>query len=87
MPLTYRDRGSSGTQLDVLCGTVIVAKISKDWSTVVYNDIERWSWYMRQEHGPKGYQTSGSANSLGEAKARVEHMWRVWLEAAGLVER
>ena len=87
MPLTYVDRQTSGTQLNVLCGTVIVANIHKDWSTVMYKTDERWNWSMKQERGPKGYQVSGSANSLDEAKAFVERMWTMWLDAAGLVEK
>ena len=79
MPLVYRDRGSSNTQLDVLCGTVIVTRIGKDWSTVMNEDAERWSWHMKQESGPKGYQVSGSASSLAEAKSFVDRMWGMWL--------
>ena len=29
MPLTYRDRGTSGTQLDVVSGEVIVCRLRK----------------------------------------------------------
>lgn len=86
MPLTYRDRGTSGTQLDVLCGDVIVANVHKNWSTVMYKKDETWNWYMRQEYGPEGYQKNGSAQSLAEAKAHVEGMWTMWLKAAGLRE-
>ena len=29
MPLTYRDRGTNGTQLDVLCGDIVIANVYK----------------------------------------------------------
>jgi hypothetical protein len=87
MPLTYRDRGTSGTQLDVLSGTVVVAQISKDWSTVMFKKDESWSWFMKQERGPEGYREHGSAYNLSQAKAQVEQMWTAWVDAAALTEK
>ena len=83
MPLTYRDRSTSGTQLDVLSGTVAVCSL---WKAVLSTDTrgERWEWSWRISNGPPGFFPYGHADTKPEAQAVLESTWQAWLDAAGL---
>ena len=86
MPLTYRDRGSSGTQLTIISGTAVVGSLWKAVLSVTAGEEARWhwSWHAGPASGP---QADGTADTAEQAKARLEAQWRAWLEAAGLIDR
>jgi hypothetical protein len=81
MPLEFRDKGTSGTQIAVMSGDVVVANISK---AVLPVTAGRWRWSFHMTAVPPGFQQHGSAGSLDEAKAQIEAQWARWLDAAGL---
>jgi hypothetical protein len=86
MPLTYRDRGTSGTQLDIVSGAAVVGNLWKAVTSVTSGERAHWSWTWHS--GPaKGPQQHGTADSKEAAMARIEEQWRVWLQAAGLSEQ
>jgi len=83
MPLTYRDRGTSGTQLDALSGSIAVCNLRKAMmSTDARGDLWEWTWYI--DKGPAGWRLHGRAESKPEAQAKIESDWQAWLTAAGL---
>ncbi len=85
MPLTYRDRGSSGTQVNIVSGTAVLGSLWKAVLSVTVGQEARWNWTWHA--GPaSGPQSHGTADTVEEAKAQLEEQWRAWLEAAGLVE-
>ena len=86
MPLIYRDKGTSGTQLDVLCGNLRIAHIGKRVLTPLTGQDVRWQWTFSVHAAPSGFQHSGHADTFEDAKAAVERNWQAWLTAAGLTE-
>jgi len=86
MPLTYRDRGSSGTQLDVVCGNLIIATLYKSHLSVVASQAVQWRWTFRVTAGPPGFEHNGTANTFEQAKSAVERNWQAWLAEAKLRE-
>ena len=86
MPLTYRDRGTSGTQVSVFCGNLRVADIGKRVLTPLAGQDVRWQWTFSIHTAPPGFEHSGHADSLEDAKAAVERNWQAWLSAAQLIE-
>ena len=86
MPLTYRDRGSSGTQIEVLSGNLGVAQIGKRVLTPLAGQEVHWQWTFSIQPAPSGFEHSGHADTREVAKAAVERNWQVWLDAAGLTE-
>ena len=48
MPLTYRDRGTSGTQLDVVAGSLVVGSIRKVPMSLRLGGgrTEQWEWTL-----------------------------------------
>jgi hypothetical protein len=42
MPLVYRDRGTSGTQLDVMSGSLVVGTVYKAVTSVTAGQIATW---------------------------------------------
>lgn len=85
MPLTYRDRGTSGTQLDVMSGTVVVCSLRKAMMSPSFKG-ERWDWTWNISKGPPGFAIYGQADTKAEAQAEIEKQWRAWVEAAELCE-
>ena len=83
MPLTYRDRGTSGTQLDVLSGSIVVCSLRKAMQSTDTRG-ERWEWSWQMSKGPPGFHVHDRADTKPEAQAEIERQWRAWLEAAGL---
>jgi hypothetical protein len=84
--LTYRDRGTSNTQLEVLSGDEVIAFLWKNVLSVMAGRGANWCWTFHS--GPtKGQRAHGSANTIDAAKAEIESTWRGWLNAAGLIER
>jgi len=87
MPLVYRDRGSSGTQTEVLSGNLRVAQIGKRLLTPLTGQEVSWQWTFSIQVAPSGFEHSGHADTFDDAKAAVEQNWRAWLDAAGLTEK
>ena len=88
MTLTYRLQGRSGIIWDVLSGSLVIARIRKQVSSIDARRlrIEQWDWTFYVSAKPDGFLIYGSAESLEETKALVDQHWRAWLEAAGLTE-
>jgi len=83
MTLTYRDKGTSGTQLDIISGNAVIGFVWKGVLSVTAGQTVRWHW--RFHAGPaRGPQQHGTAATIDEAKAKIETNWRAWLKAAGL---
>jgi hypothetical protein len=88
MPLSYRDRGSSGTQLDVMSGEVVVCSLWKVMLEGVSRDASAWFWTWRIEQVPPGWwQKHGRTETKEVAQAEIEQQWGAWLTAAGLTEK
>jgi hypothetical protein len=86
MPLTFRDRGTSGTQLDIVSGNAVVGRLWKAVLSATTGGDVRWSWTW--ESGPAlGSQRHGTADTLDDAKATLKAQWSAWLDAAGLTEK
>jgi len=66
-PLTYHDRGTSGTQLDVMSGTVVVCTLRKAMMSTDTRG-ERWEWTWRISSGPPGFTIHGSADTKHAAQ-------------------
>jgi hypothetical protein len=84
MTLTYRDKGTSGTQIAVLSGNLLIASIGKRVLTPLAGQEVRWQWTFSIHAAPSGFEHSGHADTFEEAKAAVERNWEAWLKAAGL---
>ncbi len=75
MTLIYRDRGTSGTQLDVLSGGEVIAFLWKNVLSVMAQQDANWCWTFHS--GPtKGQRAHGSADTLEDAKAALESHWQ-----------
>jgi hypothetical protein len=87
MTLTYRDRRTSGTQLDVMSGEIRVATLWNNKFAAKAGDGETWKWSWTLSAGPPMFEVHGTANSKYEAQAVIEGEWRRWFDAAGLREK
>jgi hypothetical protein len=87
MALIFRDKGTSGTQIEVLSGDLGIAHIGKEVLSVVARHAVRWRWSFAIMVGPPGFQPHGHADTFEAAKASVERNWQAWLAAAGLSGR
>jgi hypothetical protein len=85
MPVIYRDRGSSGTQLDVMSGEVRIATLWKNKFGLTSGGREEWRWTFTMSVGPPGFAVHGGSDSKVEAQASLELTWQTWLTAAGLL--
>ena len=81
MPLTYRDKGTSGTQLDVLSGDEVIAFLWKNVLSVMAHQQADWTFHSGPTKGPRAH---GSADTINAAKDQIEKEWQAWLTAAGL---
>jgi hypothetical protein len=84
VPLTYRDKGTSGTQIDVRSGNLSVAHIGKEMFSQLVAGGARWRWNFSIGNGPPGFERHGHADTFEEAKAAVERNWQEGRTAAGL---
>jgi hypothetical protein len=84
MPLTYRDKGSSGTQWDVLSGELVIGNINKGALSLAADRDTPWSWHFRLHVAPPGFVMHGVSVTLDAAQADMERNWQRWLEATGL---
>ena len=87
MPLTYRDRGSSGTQLDIVAGSLVIGTLWKVGHGVSAARAADWRWTFHLTAGPPGFRHDGSAGSIEAAKSKIAEDWTAWLRAAELEER
>ena len=88
MPLTYRDKGTSGTQLAFYSHELCIGHVGKELMIGNQSDLARWRWTFRfYETVPEGFPLHGNADTLEEAKAIIERAWQDWLMAAGLSDR
>jgi hypothetical protein len=71
MPLTYRDRGTSGTQLDIMSGNEVIGSLWKAVLSATTGGAARWHWTWHAGPG-SGPQQHGTADSADEAKAAIE---------------
>jgi hypothetical protein len=84
MPLTYRDRQTTGTQLDVLAGELTIGSIHKGTLSLSANRETPWAWHFRLHVAPPGFVMHGFTATLEEAKADMERNWQLWIKSAGL---
>ena len=86
MALTYHDRGTSGTQLDIVSGSAVIGSLWKAVLSVTAGQAARWcwTWYAGPASGPDQH---GTAHTVDEAKAEIETQWRAWLDEVGLQEK
>ena len=84
MALTYRDRGTSGTQLDVLCGDIVIANVYKATAALTVGGVVYWNWTFYFTARPPGFELHGRAASREIACLAVERNWEAWLKAARL---
>lgn len=87
MSLAYRERGASGAQFDILCGTLVIGTLWNSVRAVKAGSATDWQWTFHLTAVPPGFQHRGSAQSLADAKGKVAEQWGAWLQAAGLEER
>jgi hypothetical protein len=87
MTLIYRDRGTSGIQLDVMAGEIRVATLWNNKFAAKAGGGETWKWSWTLSAGPPMFEVHGTANSKHEAQAVIEGEWRRWFDAAGLREK
>jgi len=87
MPLIYRDKGTTGTQLAIYSHELCIVSVRKEFTSIIAGQQARWHWTFGLNTAiPKGVPLHGAANSLEEAKAIIEAAWKDWLTAAGLRE-
>jgi hypothetical protein len=86
MPLTYRDRGASGTQWDVLSGELVIGNINKGALSLAADRDTPWSWHFRLHVAPQGFIMHGVSVTLDDAKVAMERNWQRWLAEANLRE-
>ena len=85
MSLTYRDKGTSGTLVEVVSNELSIGHLNKHPSGT--KSHEKWDWNFSITPGPPGFEYNGRAETLEDAKAAVERNWRGWLKAAGLPDK
>jgi hypothetical protein len=84
MRLTYLDRGSSGTQWDVLWGGLVIGSIGKGALSLAADRETPWTWHFRLRVARPGFVMHGVSVTLDDAKVAMERNWQRWPEAAGL---
>ena len=82
MSLTYRDRQSTGTYLDVLSGDLVIGTINKGVLSLAINRETPWAWHFALNVAPRGFQMHSFAPALEKAKADMERNWQLWIDAA-----
>jgi hypothetical protein len=87
IPLTYRDKGSSGTQLAIYSHELCIGHLHKEMMSQMAGRTPFWSWTFGLSTAvPKGFPVHGNTNSLEEAKEIIERSWEEWFAAAGLTD-
>jgi hypothetical protein len=88
VPLTYVDKGTSGTQLAIRTGDTVIGHIGKEMFSEFAGGGARWRWWVYVNRGtmPQGSSNDGTADTLDAAREAVERSWTAWLGAAGLRE-
>lgn len=86
MPLSYRDKGTSGTQLEVISGTLVIGSVRKEVLSAAAGQGMLWRWTLYVSAAPPGFQHHGMADTCDQAKAELESSWMMWVQAARLGE-
>lgn len=63
MPLTYRDRHSTSTQLDVLSGALVIGSINKGSLSLSASRETPWAWHFRVHVAPLGFVMHGVSDA------------------------
>jgi hypothetical protein len=88
MPLTYRDKGTTGTQLAIYSHDLCIDHLGKEFMSIMAGRQAFWEWNFSLGNAvPPGFPRNGHADTCEEAKAIVETAWTEWLATAGLSER
>lgn len=87
MSLSYRDKSTTGTQLEVISGTLVVGSLRKDVLSAVAGHGLIWRWTLFVSTQPPGFQHHGIADTCDQAKGDMERNWLMWVKAAGLKEQ
>ena len=74
MALIFRDKGTSGTQIEVLSGDLRIAHIGKEVLSIVASHAVRWRWSFAIMVGPPGFQPHGHADTFADQKRRPSSM-------------
>jgi len=87
--LTYRDKGTTGTQLAIYSHELCIGHVGKEFTSMMTDGTRsRWRWTFGLNTAvPKGFPHHGTADTLDEAKVIIERAWAEWLSAAGLSEK
>ena len=75
MPLNYRDRRTSGTQLDIMSGKVVVGSMWKAALSVTAGQAVRWHWTFHS--GPTTAAAHGAPDSLDDG-TQMEKPSKQW---------
>ena len=86
MPLTYRDRGTSGSQLEIVSGNLVIGTLWKAVLSSTAGGGANWRWTFHITAGPHGFEHHGKAADMTIAKCMIEESWEAWLKAAGLTK-
>jgi hypothetical protein len=84
MTLSYRDKGTTGTQLEVITGSIVIGSLRKESLSAVAGLAMLWRWTLYVSAAPQGMHHHGSADSREQAQADIERHWTMWVKAAGL---
>lgn len=89
MPLTYRDRGSSGTQLDIVVGRLVIGTLWKAVLSATTGGAVTWRWTFHTTAAMIWSQVGKSptwmnANGLG-CLSRNQWKAKCWRMAAAIV--
>jgi len=86
--LTYRDKGTTGTQLAIYSHELCIGHVGKEFTSMMTDGTRsRWRWTFGLNTAvPEGFPHHGTADTLDEAKVIIERAWAEWLSAAGLSE-
>ena len=87
MPLTFRERGPSGFQIDVMSGGVRIATLWKHWVQGSKGEGEDWRWSFTMMVGASGFEAHGKETSKVKAQYELERNWMRWVHEAGLKEQ
>jgi hypothetical protein len=72
VPLLYRDKGTSGTQLEAMIGSLAIGSVRKDVLSITAGSAVTWSWTLFVDGVPPGLQRHGSVRDCDAAKAGLE---------------
>jgi hypothetical protein len=80
--LTYRDNGTTGTQLDAMSGDVRIGRISKD--VLSLRTVVSWSWTIYIDPGRPSSNGTAALTRARRLRPGLSGTGSLWLNAAGL---